>query len=90
MKTPTKTPNTLKRLWETSRTVQVDICPDEAGFVASIGPLSLWLKYEEAQDMVATLTRALIRAAALRVGGEPDLGSVAVAEALAALVKTAN
>jgi len=90
MKTRPKGENKTKRLWETSRTVQVDICPEEAGFVASIGRLSIWLKHEEAKDMVATLTRALIRAAA---GGEeqtPDLGPEAVAAVLEALLRAQN
>jgi hypothetical protein len=90
MKTPAKMSSRTKRLWETSRTVQVDICPEEVGFVASIGAVSLWLKHEEAKDMVATLTRALIRAAALQAGQEPDLGSEAVADALEELLRASN
>lgn len=74
-----KNPPGKQRLWETSRTVQVDICPDEVGFVATVGPVSLRLKHDEAKDMVATLTRALIRAASLREEQEPDVGSTAVA-----------
>ena len=69
-----KTRGKGKRLWETGRHVQVDICSDEeGGFVATIGPVSLWLKKEEAQDMVATLTRALMRSAAME-GSEGETG----------------
>lgn len=68
-------PTTPTRLWETGRSVQVDICPEDVGFVMSIGRVSLWLKLEEAQDVVATLTRALIRSAALAGEEETDLGT---------------
>jgi len=90
MKPSDKSPPARQRLWETSRTVQVDICPDEVGFVATIGPVSLWLKHDEAKDMVATLTRAIIRAASLREDQEPDVGSTAVAAALEALLRAMN
>ena len=74
------------RLWETGRSVQVDICPEDVGFVMSIGRASIWLKLEEAQDLVATLTRALIRSAALARDDEPDLGPDALTAALQALL----
>lgn len=38
---------------------QVDPCPNEAGFILSLGPVSLWLERATAQDVIATLTRAL-------------------------------
>jgi|HubBroStandDraft_2_1064218.scaffolds.fasta_scaffold341172_2 hypothetical protein len=80
-----------KRLWESGRHVQVDICADEElGFVATIGPVSLWLKKEEAQDLVATLTRALIRSAAMKTDEKPDLGPAAVMAALRALLRSTN
>jgi hypothetical protein len=80
-----------KRLWETSRHVQVDICADEElGFVATIGPVSLWLKKEEAQDLVATLTRALLRSAALQAEEKPDLSPTAIVAALQALLRSTN
>jgi hypothetical protein len=80
-----------KRLWETGRHVQVDICADEeVGFVATIGPVSLWLKKEEAQDLVATLTRALIRSAAMETDEKPDLSPTAVMAALQALLRSTN
>jgi hypothetical protein len=80
-----------KRLWETGRHVQVDICADEeVGFVATIGPVSLWLKREEAQDLVATLTRALVRSAAMEAEEEPDLSPKAVMTALQALLRSKN
>ena len=58
------------------------------GFVATIGPVSLWLKKEEAQDMVATLTRALLRSAALQAEEKPDLSPTAVVAALQALLRS--
>ena len=80
-----------KRLWESGRHVQVDICADEeVGFVATIGPVSLWLKKEEAQDLVATLTRALIRSAAMQSEEKPDLSPAAVMAALQALLRSTN
>jgi len=42
------------------RAAQVDICPRDAGFVLSVGPVSLWLPRDAARDVVATLTRALL------------------------------
>jgi hypothetical protein len=41
------------------RVAQVDICPDDAGFVISVGPVSLWLDRRSAEDLVATLGQAL-------------------------------
>ena len=80
-----------KKMWESGRHVQVDICADEeVGFVATIGPVSLWLKKEEAQDLVATLTKALIRSAALLSDDKPDLSPTAVVAALQALLRSAN
>jgi hypothetical protein len=38
---------------------QVDICPREAGFVLSVGRVSIWLERPSAQDLVETLGRAL-------------------------------
>jgi hypothetical protein len=80
-----------RRLWETGRHVQVDICAeDEVGFVATIGRVSLWLKKDEAQDMVATLTRALLRSAALQNDEKPDLSPTAVTAALQAILRSQN
>ena len=42
------------------RTVQVDICPHDAGFVLSVGPVSIWLPLDAARDVVTTLARALL------------------------------
>ena len=41
------------------RVAQVDICPDEAGYVLSVGAVSLWLDRRTAEDVVATLGQAL-------------------------------
>jgi hypothetical protein len=42
------------------RTAQVDICPRDAGFVLSVGPVSIWLTLDAARDVVTTLARALL------------------------------
>ena len=82
---------TGKRMWETGKCVQVDICAEEeVGFVATIGRVSLWLKKAEAQDMVATLTRALLRSAALQSDEKPDLSPLALTAALQAILRTSN
>ena len=57
--------------------------------MATIGRVSLWLKKEEAQDMVATLTRALIRSAAAS-DENPDLSPLAVTAALQAILRSPN
>ena len=80
-----------KRMWEAGKTVQVDICADEeVGFVATIDRVSLWLTKAEAQDMVATLTRALIRSAAAESDEKPDLSPLALTAALQAILRSAN
>jgi hypothetical protein len=80
-----------KRMWETGRNVQVDICAEEElGFVATIGRVSVWLKKEEAQDLVGTLTRALLRSAALHSDEKPDLSPTAMVAALQALLGSTN
>ena len=79
-----------KRMWEAGRSVQVDICAEEeVGFVATIGRVSIWLKKAEAQDMVATLTRALIRSAA-KDDEKPDLSPLALTAALQAILRSPN
>ena len=80
-----------KKMWEAGKVVQVDICAEEeVGFVATIGRVSLWLKKAEAQDMVATLTRALIRSAAAESDEKPDLSPLAVTAALQAILRSPN
>jgi hypothetical protein len=79
-----------KRMWEAGRSVQVDICADEeVGFVATIDRVSIWLTKAEAQDMVATLTRALIRSAA-KNDDKPDLSPLALTAALQAILRSPN
>jgi len=61
MKMKTETETKTKKLPSVlGRTAQVDICPSDAGFVLSVGPVSLWLPRDAARDVVATLTRALL------------------------------
>ena len=80
-----------KRMWEAGKSVQVDICEEEeVGFVATIGRVSIWLKKAEAQDMVATLTRALIRSAAAHKDEKPDLSPLALTAALQAILRSPN
>jgi hypothetical protein len=80
-----------KRRWEAGRVVHVDICAEEeVGFVATIGRVSIWLSKAEAQDMVATLTRALIRSAAAESEEKPDLNPLAVTAALQAILRSQN
>ncbi len=79
-----------KRMWEAGKSVQVDICADEeVGFVATIDRVSIWLTKAEAQDMVATLTRALIRSAA-KSDDKPDLSPLALTAALQAILRSPN
>jgi hypothetical protein len=56
-----------KRPAVVGRVAQVDICPAEAGFVLSVGPVSLWLDLAVAEDVVETLSEALVLGA--REGG---------------------
>jgi hypothetical protein len=53
------------------RTAQVDICPRDAGYVLSVGPVSLWLPLDVARDVVTTLARALL---VDTLGVEPSQG----------------
>ncbi|HEY2592575.1 MAG TPA: hypothetical protein VGK33_01595 [Chloroflexota bacterium] len=79
-----------KRMWEAGKSVQVDICAEEeVGFVATIDRVSIWLTKAEAQDMVATLTRALIRSAA-KSDDKADLSPLALTAALQAILRSPN
>ena len=39
--------------------VQVDVCPHNAGFILSVGRVSLWLGEATAKDVLTALGRAL-------------------------------
>jgi hypothetical protein len=54
------------------RIAQVDICPSEAGFVLSLGPVSLWLEPGVAEDVVETLSQALSLESGRRDGDSRD------------------
>jgi hypothetical protein len=41
------------------RVVEVDLCESKAGFVLSVGPVSIWLSEAVAIDVVETLARAI-------------------------------
>jgi hypothetical protein len=41
--------------------VQIDICPESAGLILSVGDVSVWLKEATAKQVVAQLTSALAR-----------------------------
>jgi hypothetical protein len=57
------------------RIAQVDICPSEAGFVLSLGPVSLWLEPGVAEDVVETLSQALSLESGRRVGDAREASS---------------
>ena len=47
--------------------VEVDICPEQSGYILSVGPMSIWLDGATAEDVVVMLERAIAsRAAAAR------------------------
>jgi hypothetical protein len=39
--------------------VQVDICPEQSGYILSVGPMSIWLDGTTAEDVVEMLERAI-------------------------------
>jgi hypothetical protein len=43
-------------------TADVYICPCDAGFILSVGPVSLWLERATAEDVLTTLHQALLAA----------------------------
>lgn len=42
-------------------TAQVDVCPGDAGFILSVGRVSVWLNLSDALDVAQALARALER-----------------------------
>ena len=54
------------------RSVQVDVCSPEGGFVLSVGPVSLWLPATAALDVVETLARAIALEAGERAATRLD------------------
>lgn len=58
------------------RDAQVDICPCDAGFVLSVGRVSIWLERPDAEDLVETLARALQVAAPVADQDEAALPAV--------------
>ena len=54
-------PLNMKALRFTSRTGehQVDVCPSEAGVVLSMGPISIWLDHQAAEEICGLLAAAL-------------------------------
>ena len=44
--------------------VEVDICPEQSGYILSVGPMSIWLDGETAEDVVVMLERAIAARAA--------------------------
>jgi hypothetical protein len=61
------------------RIAQVDICPSEAEFVLSLGPVSLWLEPGVAEDIIETLSQALSLAAGRPSAEARELGLSSVA-----------
>ena len=43
--------------------VQVDSCPEAAGLILSVGPVSIWLEIETAKQVALALRNALAPAA---------------------------
>jgi hypothetical protein len=39
--------------------VEVDICPEQSGYILSVGPMSIWLDGTTAEDVVEMLERAI-------------------------------
>lgn len=39
--------------------VAVDICPEQSGYILSVGPMSIWLDGATAEDVVVMLERAI-------------------------------
>ena len=37
------------------RFVQVDLCPDDQGYVLSVGPMSVWVSVKTAKEIVSSL-----------------------------------
>ena len=47
--------------------VEVDVCPEQSGYILSVGPMSIWLDGATAEDVVEMLERAIAtRTAAAR------------------------
>jgi hypothetical protein len=40
--------------------VQIDVCPESAGLILSVGLVSIWLTERTAKQVVAELTSALV------------------------------
>lgn len=41
------------------RFVQVDLCPDDQGYVLSVGPMSVWVSVKTAKEIVTSLGEVL-------------------------------
>ena len=39
--------------------VEVDICPEQSGYILSVGPMSIWLDGATAENVVVMLERAI-------------------------------
>ncbi len=39
--------------------VEVDICPEQSGYILSVGPMSIWLDGTTAEEVVEMLERAI-------------------------------
>ena len=47
----------------TGQEVQVDACPEAAGVILSVGPVSIWLEIETAKQVAIALSNAISPAA---------------------------
>jgi hypothetical protein len=52
--------------------VQVDACPEAAGLILSVGPVSIWLQIETAKQVAISLRNAIASAAAARNTGQSN------------------
>jgi Zn-finger nucleic acid-binding protein len=52
--------------------VQVDACPEAAGLILSVGPVSIWLEIETAKQVAIALRKAISPAALGRNTGESN------------------
>jgi hypothetical protein len=65
---------------------QVDVCPEDAGFILSIGRVSVWLNTSDALDVAQAIARALehevVDGQAKSADEEPATGEPSIAAVL--------
>lgn len=53
--------------------VQVDLCPDEAGMILSVGSISMWLPEPTVREVVSKLQARLRESSPAIAGCAPDV-----------------